>query len=1592
MSDPKKCTVIISPRFRYIGEGASSDLGEQLPGIVTTELVNSGHFVVVARQEALEALTQTINRISAGDYIEAHAGGTVIITQNVKTNVGEAELKELSLLHGEVRSQLMALGVDYVVYGKYYDAPDGELRIDIYGLEVDEATLQGAEPVRGPKAGIERAVQAAAGRLAARIRRVLEERRQGGRRMSLAVLPFESLDPQAKWSEWSSGLTEELIMALKNARELQLFDRARTRKYRDADQDSLDLAELGRELQVDLLLLGKFSVNEATQQVRVLARLVKTENEEVLTTFRLTGGMDDDTQAELARQIMEKLAVQPAAANEMKSVHTENVSARDYLRIGLHHIDEGALEKALSSLREALKLDPKFVEAHYQLALLLKELKDYDEALKHFDAALGGSMDMPFGKQLWALDTGSNVWARPVLHEGRVYAGNEAGAFCAADRETGTVLWRADLYANITSAPHLFSQVAVVAAEGSAFGLDGESGAVLWTTALKGNCEADVIGDGNLAIITTNENTGEETFHGRMYALDASTGEVRWEKEADGKVCAPYAQGGKVIAAWQDDSVKAFSTTTGESLWAQKIEGEIASAPVGDNERIYFISNHGYLAALRWETGSEVWRLTIEGLPSKGRLCLDREVLYGAVDDRLHAIDIKNGELQWTFQSYFRIGAVAAGEGLLFLTSLVSSIIESGEHLLVAIDPETRPRRQAYWKRTFGDTLYAEITVAEGVVYVPSRYGSVYAINIQRTEVGPIRAAEIWDQIGLLRQASGKKRQAVLALEQAVALNPAHQDSYRHLVELYLEDGRMAKAIESQQRYLDFVKGEQGEDEAQRRIEEMSGLLWTAPTAPLLPLALLPEMRPSEEQVVLSSLSPITPSPAVIAGDVYIGGTDGIMRRLDCATGKEVWTYKVEGEASIRSTAALSEGRVYFGSGLGEIHALDAETGDGVWGYRTEGRVDSSPAVHAGLLFAGSDDRRLYALDAMTGKLRWLFQTEGQIKSHPAFEPGIVCFGSYDGRIYAVNPDDGTERWRFQTGDIINSSPRIADGKVFVGADDGNVYALDAQDGKLIWKFKVDEQTQSVLDHGLVTIDHALRTFGFLPSSPAVSGGVVYAGSNGESACHLYALDCESGKLRWLFQVEEGELASPTVWANVIFFGAGGITSPNPHLYAVDAREGGLLWKFRTTGDVLSAPIVQDDTVFCWCTSGDVYSFRVSQIPKHKPEHDADFYRKRARVLSNDQRYAEAIDGLLSARAASPNNVLVLAELADCYQANGQIAEQREALLEAQRIDKSSTASYSRLGQIYLQEDNFDAAIEQFQIHIRVISEAGKAIGHVMLGQALLARGDFEQALAEWETGIEKAARFLSGRFVSDADRRNAIAALRLLFENATMAMFEHDQPLAPRLDLKLLEAAGLDDAETRGIYAIVAGSLSEQAKDYASSAIWFRRALKVEPWPKDQLIQVGSILHDKLHRYERAYSLYKIMLEQDPADLALQLSAAESALNSGHVEEVAEFTTAALKDTKPLNVFGARLFRLLALLPVKDKEAFESEMKAFAGLTANLPESIATTWSFAGTAYAIENGTLPDAPKKWALRLLASLGPKFDREELVSVASSRPF
>ena len=257
---------------------------------------------------------------------------------------------------------------------------------------------------------------------------------------------------------------------------------------------------------------------------------------------------------------------------------------------------------------------------------------------------------------------------------------------------------------------------------------------------------------------------------------------------------------------------------------------------------------------------------------------------------------------------------------------------------------------------------------------------------------------------------------------------------------------------------------------------------------------------------------PIHSSPAVDAGVVYVGSDDGKLYAfaVGCATGgascSPLWTATTGG--AIASSPAVGPGAVYVGSNDGKLYAFAVGCATGgascspLWTAATAGAVHSSPTVLAGVVYAGSLDGKLYAFDAagVVGCAAavctplWYGQTGGPIYSSPATGDGRVWIGSDDGKVYSFrigcNTGGGSclPQWSANLGHAVRSSAASANDVLYVGAADGNIYALDAD---------------CLLGAACTPIwSHSVGTD--VESSPAISDGVIYVGSSDHK---LYAFD-----------------------------------------------------------------------------------------------------------------------------------------------------------------------------------------------------------------------------------------------------------------------------------------------------------------------------------------------------------------------------------------------------------------------------------------------------------------------------------------------------
>lgn len=129
----------------------------------------------------------------------------------------------------------------------------------------------------------------------------------------------------------------------------------------------------------------------------------------------------------------------------------------------------------------------------------------------------------------------------------------------------------------------------------------------------------------------------------------------------------------------------------------------------------------------------------------------------------------------------------------------------------------------------------------------------------------------------------------------------------------------------------------------------------------------------------------------------------------------------------------------------------------------------------------------------------------------PVTADGLVWYGDSNGRIYALNSQTGALEWRAFTGGRVTFPPTVWQNRLFVGSGDGWLYCLHARSGEVIWRFRAAPVERKIPVYG-----NLLSTWP-VASGALVAEGVVYfaAGIMNYDGTHVYALDAETGEIKW---------------------------------------------------------------------------------------------------------------------------------------------------------------------------------------------------------------------------------------------------------------------------------------------------------------------------------------------------------------------------------------------------------------------------------------------------------------------------------------------
>jgi len=212
-------------------------------------------------------------------------------------------------------------------------------------------------------------------------------------------------------------------------------------------------------------------------------------------------------------------------------------------------------------------------------------------------------------------------------------------------------------------------------------------------------------------------------------------------------------------------------------------------------------------------------------------------------------------------------------------------------------------------------------------------------------------------------------------------------------------------------------------------------------------------------------------SPAVDHGHVYFGSGDGNVYALDVVSGALRWKFHT-GDV-VHSSPAIADGTLYIGSFDTWLYAIDAERGTERWRFKTgedpvrynQTGLTSSPVIVDGTVYFGCRDAHVYAVDAATGRQKWAYYTDqGWVSATPAVRGNTLYVGSGSSQqVFALDTATGVPRFTVPIKSAIFSSVALAGDLAIVGTFSGELEAFNATTGALAWEFVTDARKANAL-------------------------------------------------------------------------------------------------------------------------------------------------------------------------------------------------------------------------------------------------------------------------------------------------------------------------------------------------------------------------------------------------------------------------------------------------------------------------------------------------------------------------------------------------
>ena len=321
------------------------------------------------------------------------------------------------------------------------------------------------------------------------------------------------------------------------------------------------------------------------------------------------------------------------------------------------------------SLKSDLKADPNLAGTKVTLPPAVinnawpQQGGEAARAMQHL--ALAAKPDLAWKAGIGEGSTDSSqLLARPVLADGRLFAMDAFGSISAFDAKTGKLIWQKtyrdlELDDSVFGGGLALDGGVLIAAftSGDVISLEAQDGTQIWKQELGLPLRsAPTISDG-FVLVPTADN--------QVYALDRQSGQPNWRHAGFFETSAvlggpsPAVDGGIAVIPYSSAEVFALRLDNGRPLWSDTLErprrtqglaqiNDIDGTPVIDGDRVYIGGRGGQVAAIDIRRGIRAWDADLTAVDTPW---LAGDFIY-LVTERNEAVCLfrRDGRIRWVTQ------------------------------------------------------------------------------------------------------------------------------------------------------------------------------------------------------------------------------------------------------------------------------------------------------------------------------------------------------------------------------------------------------------------------------------------------------------------------------------------------------------------------------------------------------------------------------------------------------------------------------------------------------------------------------------------------------------------------------------------------------------------------------------------------------------------------------------------------------------------------------------------------------------------------------------------------------------------------------